>query len=165
MLAAMDLYLVRHATAEPRAAGNGASDASRALTREGRRKFRGVRAGLERMEVRFDRLLHSPLLRAVETAELLMPLVDGPATAEPGLAAAPSEGLLARLAGDRVALVGHQPWLGDLLAWLTMGDPAHGHAFEWKKGGVARLTGDPHPGGMHLAGFLPPGVLRRIGRR
>ena len=161
----MDLYLVRHAPAEPRAAGNGASDAGRALTREGRRKFRGVRAGLERLGVRFDRVLHSPLLRAVETAELLMPLVDGPSSSEPSLATAPSEALLARLAGDRLAVVGHQPWLGDLLAWLTLGDPSLGHAFEWKKGGVAALTGDPQPGGMHLVGFLAPGVLRRIGRK
>jgi phosphohistidine phosphatase len=161
----MDLCLVRHAPAEPRGTGtHGGSDAARALTREGRRKFRGVRDGLERLGLRFDRLLHSPLLRAVETAELLMPLVDGPSASEPGLAAAPTEGLLARLTGARPAVVGHQPWLGDLLAWLTLGDPALGHAFEWKKGGVALLTGDPQPGGMHLCGFWAPGVLRRLGR-
>jgi phosphohistidine phosphatase len=161
----MELALVRHAPAVPRASGNGTDDGARPLTRDGRRRFRRARTGLERMELRFDRLLHSPLLRAVETAEILVPLVDGPISAEPLLATTPSDALLARIRGERPALVGHQPWLGELLSWLVFGDPSHGSAWQWKKGGVAFLTGDPQPGGMQLSRFLTPGVLRCIGRR
>ena len=161
----MQLTLVRHAPAAPRGDSGRDADAGRALTSEGRRKFRRVRQALERADLRFDRLFHSPLLRAVETAELLMPLVDGPAQAEPLLAGEPNEALLARLQGQRPVLVGHQPWLGELLAWLVLGDRGLGQAFEWKKGGLALLSGDPVPGGMHLVGFLPPGLLRRQARR
>jgi phosphohistidine phosphatase len=160
----MELALVRHAPAEPRTGNDPAADAARALTREGRRRFRRVRAGLERLELRFDRLLHSPYLRAVETADLLTPLVDGPVEPEPLLATAPTDALLARLRGERPALVGHEPWLGELLSWLVLGDPSHGASWLWKKGGIAFLTGDPHPGGMQVKSFLSPGVLRCLGR-
>lgn len=161
----MQLTLVRHAPAAPSSSGERGADAARALTPEGRKKFLRLRAALEQADLRFDRMLHSPLLRAVETAELLMPLVDGPAQAEPLLAVAPGEALLARLEGERPVLVGHQPWLGELLAWLVLADRELGHAFEWKKGGLALLSGDPVPGGMHVVGFLPPGLLRRLQRR
>jgi len=161
----MQLTLVRHAPAAPSVSGERGGDAARALTPEGRKKFLRLRAALEQADLRFDRLLHSPLLRAVETAELLMPLVDGPAQAEPLLATAPGEALLARLEGERPVLVGHQPWLGELLAWLVLADRERGYVFEWKKGGMALLSGDPVPGGMHLVGFLPPGLLRRLQRR
>ena len=58
----------------------------------------------------------------------------------------------------------HQPWLGELLAWLTVGDRALGAAFDVKKAGVAHLTGDPRPGGMRLLALLPSSVLRAIQR-
>jgi phosphohistidine phosphatase len=161
----MELALVRHAVAEPKTARNGATDAARALTREGRRRFRRVSAGLKRLELRFDRLLHSPLRRAVETAELMEDLVAGRIESEPLLATTPSDALLARLRGERVALVGHQPWLGELLSWLVLGDPSRGNAWDWKKGGVALLSGDPQPGGMQVTEFLAPSVLRCVGRR
>jgi phosphohistidine phosphatase len=161
----MELALVRHAVAEPKSAGGDDTDADRALTRDGRRRFRRVSAGLERLELRFDRLLHSPLRRAIETAELLEHLVDGPIESEPLLATTPSDALLARVKGVRPALVGHQPWLGELLSWLVLGDPSRGSAWEWKKGGVALLEGDPEPGGMQVKAFLSPGVLRCVGRR
>lgn len=158
----MHLTLVRHAPAEP--AGAATSEAHRGLTADGRRKLRRLVKALERGQVRFDRLLYSPLKRSAQTAELLMPLVDGPALAEPLLAAPPRTDLLARLAGERPALVGHQPWLGELLGWLVLGARDLGPAFDWKKGGLALLTGEPQPGRMHLTGFLPPGLLRRVWR-
>jgi phosphohistidine phosphatase len=161
----MDLTLVRHAAAEPRSGDDAGADAARALTREGRRRFRRVRTGLARLDLSFDRMFHSPLVRAVQTAELLEPLVTGPVHAEPLLAAAPGAALLARLKGERPVLVGHEPWLGELLALLVLGDASHGGAFLWKKGGAALLTGDPTPGGMRLVGFLAPGVLRCVARR
>jgi phosphohistidine phosphatase len=158
----MLLTLVRHAPAE--APGGDVRESERALTAEGRRKLRRLVRALERGELRFDRLLYSPMRRAAETAELLMPLVDGPALVEPLLAQPPSADLLARLSGERPALVGHQPWLGELLGWLVLGARDLGPAFDWKKGGLALLSGEPQPGRMHLTGFLPPGLLRRLHR-
>lgn len=163
----LHLTLVRHAPAAPRpdeVPPDEAArlDASRALTRAGRRKFRGVVAALRRAGLRFDRLAHSPHRRAAETAEMLMPLVDGAARAEPLLAAPPSERLLARLSGERLVLVGHQPWLGELAAWLAFGDRAQAAALSWRKGGVVLLEGEARPRGMQLLAVLPPGLLRRL---
>src|SRR5262249_43271587 len=64
--------------------------------------------------------------------------------------------------GARVALVGHQPWLGELLTWLLTGDQADGSEFAFKRGGVAWLAGRPKPGRMALRPFLPPRVVRQL---
>lgn len=151
----MDLTLIRHAIAEV-----GEDDAARSLSRKGRRRFAQEVAALEALGLRFDRVLHSPLLRALETAELLAPLCDGELEVTPLLTQPPGPALLERLAGDAVAVVGHEPHLSALLAWLLTGSPEAGAAFELKKGAVARLTGERAPGGMRLLALLPPAVLR-----
>jgi phosphohistidine phosphatase len=62
----------------------------------------------------------------------------------------------------RVAVVGHEPWLGELIALLTTGESRHGETIPLKKGGVAILEGAPTPGGMTLRALLPPRVSRRL---
>ena len=52
-------------------------DAERPLTPQGRERFAQAVLGLQRLEVRLDRLYHSPWLRAVETAALLRPILEG----------------------------------------------------------------------------------------
>lgn len=158
----MELYLVRHAEAVDRSLGM--SDEARPLTPKGRREFARVVRGLASLQVEFDLLLHSPLLRAVETAEILVPLVRGETQVALELAEAPSNELLARCSGLRTALVGHEPWMSELAAWLSTGDTARAFAFGFKKGGVAKLEGELQPGRMALTWFLPPGILMRIGR-
>jgi phosphohistidine phosphatase len=170
----MDLYIIRHAEAEP--AGFGLEDAHRPLTKKGRESFaRGVH-GLERLAITFDRIYHSPLLRAVETADLLVPLLDGRDGARgetcvtDELARAPRQELLAELEGERVALVGHEPHVSDLVALLVIGwrvfEPAaHCGIIDFKKGAVAWLSGEPREGEMTLAAFWPPKTLRRIGKK
>ena len=159
----MQLFLVRHAIAVPSAPER--PDAARPLTAEGRERFaRAVRGG-KALGWRFDRLYHSPLVRAVQTAELLQPLLTGPCVALPDLARAPDEEMLAHIEGTRVALVGHEPHLGALLAWLVTGDASRGERYCFKKGGVAQVTGAPRPGAMTLVGFYAPKVLRQLGAR
>lgn len=158
----MHLYLIRHAIADPRLPG--APDADRALTYEGRRRFSQVVAGLAALEVRFDRVYHSPWRRAAETAALLKPLQPGELVSTEQLAQAPSEALLSQLEGEQVALVGHEPWMSDLVATLCLGPATIGGAFLFKKGGVAWLEGQPTPGRMVMRGFLPPKTLRLMGK-
>lgn len=156
----MELYLIRHAIAldaEP-----GQSDDARPLSEVGVQKFKEVVRGLKRLDIRFDRLYHSPKLRAVQTAELLVPLLDGETEVTPYLATEPSQNLLKGLQGERVALVGHEPWMSELCAWLLTGR-RNGGQFPFKKGGVAWLEGALKPGGMKLKGFWSPRVLRRLG--
>lgn len=158
----MELFLIRHAPAEE--ATPEQPDSDRALTPKGRKRMERAARGLKRLDVQFDQLRHSPLLRALQTAELLVPLLQGESVADPRLTEPPGEALLADLHGERVALVGHQPWLGDLAAWLVTGDRAHGAGFALEKGGVAWLSGEPAPGRMSLIGFFPLRGLRRMGR-
>src|SRR6185436_5586286 len=99
----MDLYVIRHAEAE--AGGTSLDDARRALTAKGRETFAREVRGLERLGVELERVYHSPLLRAVETAELLAPLLDGESCVMSELARAPREELLGQIEGESVALV------------------------------------------------------------
>jgi len=108
--------------------------------------------------VRFDRLYHSPLLRAVQTAELMSKLAKE-TVVTPALAQSPEPSLLEQLEGDVVGLVGHEPWMGETVSWLLTGD-MNSAAFFFKKGGVAWLEGEPLPGGMMMRAFLPPKFLR-----
>lgn len=153
----MELYLVRHAIAEPGAAG--LSDERRALTAHGRERFGRCVAGLQRLGISVERLLHSPLLRAVETAELMAPLLEGESIVTTLLAEAPTLGLLRQFAGvASAAAVGHEPWMTDLVNRLLFDEQASA-PLVFKKGAVAWLRGEPVPGGMQLVAFLPPRVL------
>ena len=149
----MDVFLIRHAIAEERRAG--LPDADRQLTDKGRTRFEAVVESLQRSGFRFDRVYHSPWLRAVQTAELLDPILDGPLISTEELAQPPRAEFFASLEGSAVACVGHEPWMSDALSLLTTGDP-HGPWLRFKKGGVAWLRGTPHPAAMELRALLPP---------
>jgi phosphohistidine phosphatase len=157
----MKLYVIRHASAVDSIAGM--PDELRPLTDEGRDQFARVVRGLRALDVRFDLLLHSPLLRALETAELCAPLLLGESEVTPMLAQAPGPELLALLRHASVALVGHEPWVSELVAWMLTENRELSNTFGMKKGAVAVLEGDPKPGQMRLIGFYPPSALREIG--
>ncbi len=175
----MELLLVRHGIAAD--ARPGQPDSTRSLTLRGRRRLQRAVAGLVALDLHCDGLLHSPWRRAAQTAGLLAPLVRGPSLASALLAAPPGPELLAavRAAGDRgasperagseprIALVGHQPWMGELVGLLAggpAGGPVLGDGVLFGKGGVAWLVGACQPGGMQLRALLPPRVLRQLGR-
>lgn len=157
----MELFLIRHGIAVPGSAV--LADAERPLTPQGRERFAQAVVGLQRLGVCLDRLYHSPWRRAVETAALLRPVLEGEAVASAALARPPSQALLREITGTQVALVGHQPWLGEFLTWLVIGNQSDGSAFAFKRGGVAWVEGQLRPGRMALRAFLPPKVLRRLG--
>lgn len=113
----------------------------------------------------FDRLYHSPWLRALETAEALVDLVDGETVVTKELTRKPTPTLLAELEGERVAVVGHQPWLGELVGLLAFGEPREGERLVLKKGAVVLLEGKPRPRGMMIHAVLPPRVLRAVFRK
>lgn len=156
----MELFLVRHAIAEPYAPGR--ADQARALTPEGRARFQRCVAGLERLGVELDLLLHSPLVRAVQTADELSRLLVGESRVTPALAEPPTAGLLDGVRGaESAALVGHEPWMSDLLG-LCLGGGAAPLPVAYKKGAVAWLRGEPTPGALELVAFLPPRVLVKL---
>lgn len=165
----MHLLVVRHAIAEDRQPDQ--DDASRALTRDGERKFRGVVHGLRELGWRLDRVLTSPWKRAAQTAELLAPISAEAAIETELLCQTPKPELLAQIA-ERVvaptskrhatAIVGHEPWLGELVSLLVLGESKLAEMIELKKGSVAWLEGMAMPRGMKLRALLPPKALRSI---
>lgn len=157
----MQLFLIRHAIAALRSPA--LPDAERPLTRQGRERFVQVVAGLQRLGIQLRQVHHSPWLRAVETAALLAPVLQGDLVPTRALARPPATALLHEIDRAPAALVGHEPWMSELLAWLVTGSPAAGATFAFKKGGVAWLGGPLRPGGMVLRAHLPPRVLRALG--
>ena len=167
----MQLYLVRHAIAEVVTASG--SDADRALTDEGRDKMTRAVRGLVEIGVTFDRILTSPLRRAKETAEILAEGLGGVEIGvAPELAAGASPQNVLDAAGahaeaDGLALVGHQPDLGQLASVLLSGSPST-CPLPFRKGAVACFEGEIVAGGRHrmeLEWFVTPKQLRAIGRR
>jgi len=122
------LFLVRHAKAEPAV---GRDDYDRALIDRGREDARRVAIGLAARNMLPDILIHSGAARAKETAEIFA--AQWPRKVELqeelGLYDATQEMLLGRTRAlpdprVRVALVGHNPGLGELALSLA-GSGAH----------------------------------------
>jgi phosphohistidine phosphatase len=164
----MEIYVVRHAEAEPPGAGG---DAARCLTARGRGQATAAGAGLHRLGVRLDRLLASPLVRAAETAAIATRALGGPEpeTASALDGASRAEAILAALGGwgrpgESLALVGHQPVLGELVVLAIAGVASSGTALG--TGGVARLDfeGVPRPGGGRLRWLLTAEQLACLAR-
>ena len=166
-MATIDLYLVRHAIAAERGPKY-PDDRLRPLTPAGARKFGESVPGLAAIDVSIDFVLTSPLVRARETAQILSSrLKSRPAIAEvealsPG---GRSQAVLEAIKTHarrypRLALVGHEPDLGELAARLL---GARGNV-EFKKGGVCLIEVDgATPGGPGtLRWMLPPKALRAL---
>jgi len=158
----MQLFVIRHAVAEDPSPGT--DDAARELTEAGKTKLRRAVRGLRALDIRFERILTSPWKRAAQTARQLEAIAAGPPIATDLLTQPPRAELLALIAegGETTAVVGHEPWLGELAAWLAFGDTRHGDALIIKKCGVLWLEGTAVPGGMQLRAAIPPRLLRAI---
>ena len=162
-----DLYLVRHAIAAER--GDGwPDDDKRPLTETGITRFTEVLEGLAWLDVQIDEVFTSPLTRARQTGALLAHGVADKAAVKTLEALAPGHppravmSELSRAAKHRrIALVGHEPALGELAAHLL----GSSRALPFKKGGVCYLPlqglASRRPG--ELVWFLPPKILRRLG--
>ena len=163
----MRLLIIRHAIAIPRGTP-GIPDAKRPLTPEGEEKFRAAAAGLAHLVDRPDALLTSPWRRAKQTAEIAGAAWGKLKPKDTAALAGGSFEEQARVldgypASATVAVVGHEPYLSDLLARLV--GCRDGERLTFKKGGAAlvELPGRLDDGGQ-LLWFLPPKVLRQLSR-
>lgn len=164
----MQLLIVRHAIAAQRDANRWPDDADRPLTAEGVGRARRAAAGLKRI-LKPGLILTSPLVRARDTATILTQAARWPKAVEcdalaPGKS--PEEVLEVlrrqRANAECIAVVGHQPGLGRLLA-LCLGG-VRPEAFELKKSAIAlvEFQGQPRAGRGMLAALLPPRILRKL---
>ena len=168
----MELYFVRHAPAFQKDPDRWPHDSRRPLTPEGEEEFRLAVRGLARIVPRVDVILSSPFQRAWHTAEILSELDSWPAPQlSPVLAASPRRASpeKATLAledyaeAKSVAVVGHQPRLRELAAYLLTGED-DGLEIKIRQGSVTciRLDGAPAPGTGNLHWLLTPKALRFI---
>jgi phosphohistidine phosphatase len=164
-----ELYIVRHAIAAERG-DEWPDDDKRPLTEKGIARFKDGLAGLAWLDVTLDEIFTSPLVRAKQTADLLAAGLPGKATVKllPALApgTSPDEvlGHLARAAKRRrIALVGHEPGLGELAAYLLGAK----RPLEFRKGGVGRidLQSLTEERAGSLIWFVTPKMLRQVGKR
>jgi phosphohistidine phosphatase len=162
----LELYLIRHGVAAERG-DQYPDDAKRPLTSQGLSRLRRQAKALAGLGVTFDRIVTSPLVRTRQTAEVFAnalkpkpPIASSDALAPAGRTGAVMQEL-SRLATDgRVALVGHEPNLGELAARL-IGAKA---PLEFKKGGVCRIDFDALPSKAPgtLRWFVTPRMLRKL---
>lgn len=155
----MQLWLVRHAVAAERDEFEG-PDGERPLTAKGRRRFRRFSQWLA-SETRLPEIIvSSPLVRAAQTAQILAKSCGIKKTAvqftdllAPGVDIGELLKFARDLPADRVALVGHEPDMSEILAVLVGGG-----AFHFDKGFVASVefSSLPPAGDGRLAWFVGP---------
>jgi len=164
----MELCLVRHAIAVQRGAPGYEDDGLRPLTERGRERMRQAAAGL-RMVFTPEVILTSPLLRAKETADILVDAYHlPPARALAALASGDHEEVLAELAeidATAAMCVGHEPHISELLSYLLTGTEDF-IAAPFRKGGAALLScdEDSSEGAWTLEWMATPALLRAAGR-
>ena len=163
------LYLIRHAVAEER--GDAwPDDSKRPLSEDGMERLQRSARGLVRLDLWIDLVLTSPLVRARQTADIVASAFD-PRPSIVTIESLAPEGSYASLVADlekharktRVALVGHEPGIGELGARLI----GSRHSFEFKKGAVCRIDVDEIPpvGPGDLRWMLTPKVMMSIKKK
>jgi phosphohistidine phosphatase len=163
-----ELYLIRHGVSEER--GDAwPDDGKRPLTAKGMSKLRVAARGLARLGVSFDVMVSSPLVRTRQTAEIIAGGLEPHPTITTLDSLAPGGSNTAVLADlekfvkrERIALVGHEPGIGELAARLL----GSRHAIPFKKGAMCRIDVEtlPPSGPGELRWFLPPRMLKSLRR-
>ncbi|MFZ0032315.1 MAG: histidine phosphatase family protein [Candidatus Cybelea sp.] len=163
----MRCYFLRHGVAVDPESWSG-SDFERPLTREGCTRMEHEARAIDDLSLDLDWIVTSPLLRAKQTAEILVARLNMRANIveDPHLA----EGFnLERLgtirshyrAAQAIVLVGHEPSMS-----MTIGRAIGGASVELKKAALAGIEFlDPASSTGTLFCLVPPKVLVALGKR
>jgi len=131
------LYLTRHGDAEPKKPGM--SDFERELTETGREITKKMATALKKMGAKIDLIISSPLVRAVQTAQIFRDVME--VNSEilklneliPGSDFQSLIKVISHLGVENVLAVGHEPHLGEFFSWLMcLSEPV-----EFKKNSIA----------------------------
>lgn len=165
-MAEVQLYLIRHGVAAERG-DDYPDDSKRPLTADGMSRLRKEAKALDALDVNIEAVISSPLVRTRQTAEIIVKglkrrpsIVFSDALAPDGTPEAVVEELAKHATRSSVALVGHEPNLGELAAHLI----GARRPLEFKKGGICRIDFEAFPpeGAGSLRWFLPPRLLRQL---
>jgi phosphohistidine phosphatase len=156
----MKIFFTRHGVAEP--AHGQIKDYDRALTDEGRAQLALVAQAMQRLNIKPDVILTSPLVRAAQTAQIIAPVLGAPLeTAEElqaGCTLEDLQRLLRRYQHEAVMLIGHEPDFSAMVARLINADE---RGILLKKGGMIRIDvdGRPQAGRGRMVMLLTPKTM------
>jgi phosphohistidine phosphatase len=140
----MELYLIRHGIAQEKDLG--IKDEERNLTKVGQEKTKAVAKRLYDLGLRFDVILTSPLVRALQTAEIFS-FLQPKGEMQVSNDLAPNGSIHSWLTwleeqqylpDTKLAIVGHEPNLGEWASMLVWGEANDGLIF--KKAGIIGLN-------------------------
>lgn len=142
---ARELILLRHGTAKP---SDGGPDRDRRLKDAGKRQARKIGAWMRKSGLAPDGVFSSPARRAIDTAGTALKaaaLSTGLIRADEALYGASRESVIAALpgygmAGDRIMLVGHNPWIEDVARHLAGAPPETAGSALMTPGTLVRLS-------------------------
>ena len=165
-MATLELYLIRHGVAAERG-DDFPDDSKRPLTNAGISRLRKEAKALDALGVAFDHIITSPLVRTKQTADIFAETLkskpsvsQSDALAPAGTSTAVVQELAKHMRKGRIALVGHEPNIGELAARLI----GARMPFEFKKGAICRIDFEVFPpkGMGQLRWFVTPRMLREI---
>jgi phosphohistidine phosphatase len=165
-VATLELYLVRHGIAAERG-DEYPDDSTRPLTSGGIARLKREAKALDALGVGFDVIISSPLVRAKQTADTLAEsmksrpsVILSDSLTPAGTPSAVFQELAKHMRKPRIALVGHEPNMGELAAKF-IGARA---PLEFKKGAICRIDFEVFPpkGMGQLRWFLTPKMLREM---
>ena len=170
----MNLYFMRHGIAVAADDPGLIHDSGRALTSKGVKRMRRGARGLHRLNIPFDGILTSPVLRARQSAEIVAASLGMEARLEEISGLAPESTVQHLLFGltryqdrEHLLLVGHEPLLSRSIAFLLRGGAEKGCEIAVGKGSLCciELNGISPPEPAILRWFLTPKQLRLLGKR
>ncbi|MEP7272480.1 MAG: histidine phosphatase family protein, partial [Acidobacteriota bacterium] len=126
---------MRHGIAADLGVGGVIRDADRPLTPEGRARLQVMAAGMRRLDLKFNLIFTSSLLRARQTAEVVADVLELQHKVKVIESLAPGRSLVDAESGraelfiemgaysfDRALLVGHQPDLSEVASFMLTGN-------------------------------------------
>src|SRR5213592_5121298 len=153
----MKLYFLRHGEADWPSWKK--PDDERPLTKRGKREMRDVAKFLDRLKVRPDLIVTSPLPRAAQTAEIAADYLKAKLRKDeslaPGFGMSELQTVLKRHHAKALMLVGHEPDFTTVIAGLT------GASLKLSKGGVALLDVATEAEEGKLLWLFPPKIARK----
>jgi phosphohistidine phosphatase len=153
----MELYFLRHGEADWPDWKK--SDDERPLTKRGKREMRDVAKFLDRLKVRPDLIVTSPLPRAAQTAEIAADYLKAKLRKDellaPGFGPSKLRTVIKRHRAKVLMLVGHEPDFTQVISELT------GASLKLSKGGGALLDVDPESEEGKLLWLFPPKFAKR----
>ena len=162
----MNLYILRHGIAADRSSEY-PDDDLRPLTRKGISRMRREATGMNAIGISPDVIISSPLVRAVQTAEIVQQGLSTPPqmiTTHALVPAAHPSQILQELAANHsstssVMVVGHEPHMSSLVSYILTGKISW--LIDLKKGALCSIDLSPSGRGQ-LLWALAPRQLRAL---